>query len=800
MDAETLFYRLLKAEDETEVDGILQQAGYLNDDPDIWQPFGEYEMNFNLIGNQQADPTAALVEKVINAIDAVLMSENFKRGIDPESQQAPQSMVEAVETFFGVRDGRLENLLAKQQTALADNIHLIAVGAKKSPSYLIIDRGEGQTPDAFPETFLSLHRSNKMRIPFVQGKFNSGGTGILQFCGRRNYELIASRRHPASPSAPVDQTRDLWGFTLVRRLLPGGGRKSSVYVYLAPKRKIFSFAAEGIKVLPGGSSADNPAKPYAVELKFGTCIKLYNYRWKARSVATTEARYELERYLHSPCLPFRITETRDYKANYYSTTLSGVWVGVNLDAGDEGKKVEKGFPADGMLNLPNVGPLPYQIVLFRPDVSSRHFPHGIYFTVNGQVHGQLPANFVSANLKFDYLSDSLLVSVDSTAMNEQVREDFFMASRDRLRRNEVYYEIQEGLKEELKNHAGLREHNALRRQRDLEKALSDEREAVDFFQSLIKSDPSIASLLGLGNRLVTTTGPTDESTFAGRKFPTYFRLSKEPKAGLVKHCPVNRTVRIEFETDGENNYFTRADSPGHIEFDPPNLSLSSHLWNGEFSTRLQMPWNANVGDVVEVTVKVSDVERDVKGGPFVCKFILKGTPEVDQPTSSPGPTPKPKPKPDTNGKQATPGLGLPTIVEVRRDEWDKPLLNFNEFSAIRITHNEENGYIFYINVENTFLLTEMTRARDDDKPLMKFWFVYGLTLCAMGILQDEKRRLIHMNDERAEPENGGDEEGVENVDRVSRYCTGLSRVIVPIIRRLYRGPEAGIAHSAEYAN
>jgi hypothetical protein len=93
-------------------------------------------------------------------------------------------MSEAVEQFFGVKGGRLEDLVATEQTGLADNIHVVAVGQKTSPCYLIVDRGEGQTPAAFPDTFLSLNRSNKLRIPFVQGKFNAGGTGVLQFCGQ----------------------------------------------------------------------------------------------------------------------------------------------------------------------------------------------------------------------------------------------------------------------------------------------------------------------------------------------------------------------------------------------------------------------------------------------------------------------------------------------------------------------------------------------------------------------------------------------------------------------------------------
>ena len=67
---------------------------------------------------------------------------------------------------------------------------MIATGQKSKPCYSILDTGEGQTPEKMPETLLSLGKSNKLRIPFVQGKFNMGGTGVLQFCGEKNIQLI----------------------------------------------------------------------------------------------------------------------------------------------------------------------------------------------------------------------------------------------------------------------------------------------------------------------------------------------------------------------------------------------------------------------------------------------------------------------------------------------------------------------------------------------------------------------------------------------------------------------------------
>src|SRR5579864_7776860 len=140
MDNYKLFELLLRADDEGEVDQILTKVGYLNDDPQLWLPFGGFEMNWSQIGNQQAEPTPALVEKLINSIDAVLMAECYKAGIDPKGNKAPGSMAEAVVQFFKVKDGRLENLSASQRTALADNIHFIATGSKGSPCYVIVDK------------------------------------------------------------------------------------------------------------------------------------------------------------------------------------------------------------------------------------------------------------------------------------------------------------------------------------------------------------------------------------------------------------------------------------------------------------------------------------------------------------------------------------------------------------------------------------------------------------------------------------------------------------------------------------
>ncbi len=71
VDWEGLFEQLLRSEHEADVTRVLNKQRLLADE--LWVPVGGNENNFSVIGNQQTDATGALVEKIINAIDARLL-------------------------------------------------------------------------------------------------------------------------------------------------------------------------------------------------------------------------------------------------------------------------------------------------------------------------------------------------------------------------------------------------------------------------------------------------------------------------------------------------------------------------------------------------------------------------------------------------------------------------------------------------------------------------------------------------------------------------------------------------------
>ncbi len=72
MDNKELCVNLAKAETEKEVVDLLKQAGHWND-PKSWSFYGGDESNYSDIGNQQTKPECALVEKLINSVNASLI-------------------------------------------------------------------------------------------------------------------------------------------------------------------------------------------------------------------------------------------------------------------------------------------------------------------------------------------------------------------------------------------------------------------------------------------------------------------------------------------------------------------------------------------------------------------------------------------------------------------------------------------------------------------------------------------------------------------------------------------------------
>ena len=189
---------LMRADSEHDVIQLLKTVGYW-DNAAVWRRLGDEEYNYSTVGNQQSRAEQAIVEKLINSIDAKLMAAARidgclpKTGIEPLSPEAPRSIQEARMRFFG-RQLRDPEQLSRGITVVATAPGTPSQGYKR-PCFTIADDGEGQTPKRMPHTILSLLKGNKDKIKFAQGKFNMGGTGVLEFCGmENNLQLVISKR------------------------------------------------------------------------------------------------------------------------------------------------------------------------------------------------------------------------------------------------------------------------------------------------------------------------------------------------------------------------------------------------------------------------------------------------------------------------------------------------------------------------------------------------------------------------------------------------------------------------------
>ncbi len=816
--AKELCLSLMRADTQDEVVRLLEAPGYWEMHP-YWREFGDMENNYSTIGNQQSKPDAALVEKLVNAVDARLMNECLTRGIDPKGTKAPHSIRDAIAEFFddtttakSAFAGLVKMWTPDRRTKVAEDIVLVTTGkgAKEgNPCFSIIDRGEGQTPDTFPSTFMSLGESNKLRIPFVQGKFNMGGTGVLKFCGKRRLQLIVSRRNPAIVGdKPADSSDAQWGFTVVRRVDKGEGRRSSVYEYLAPvgvgkqclefQGKVLRFAADTLPLFPDGREA------YMKPTVWGSLVKLYEYDAQGfRSTFWSKGGLlsRMDLLLPDAALPIRIYECRKgYKGHSgsFEETLSGL--GVRLED-DKGKNLEPGFPSSAVVEVAGQK-MDATIYAFKKGKAETYRnSEGIIFTINGQTHGHLLTGFFrQKSVGHSYLADSILVMMDCGRLSNESREDLFMNSRDRLSGGELRKELEDELEDVLKHHQGLRDLRARRQEEDTTEKFEDNKPLEDILKSLIQKSPTLANLFLFGPRASNPFKPvtvkSEDKPFVGKRHPTYFKLKgKDYGSELFRETPQNQRSRILFETDAANDYFSRSTEQGELELflvttDGRTQTPAAHtmnLHNGIGTLSVRLPEDSPVGGEFTFVAVVTDPTQVT---PFENTFRIKVKPPAE-PNGGSGTRKKPPGKEPGDDRETPSGIKF-DIRLVYEPQWKDDPPHFDKFTALRIRDTGSDDapdakatYVFYVNMDNLYLKTEMKHAGTEAEAIRNR-FVYGNVLFGLALLhQDELDQKVKKSaadgDDEEEKEDG---EKMNIEDKVERVTTALAPVLLPMIESL----------------
>ena len=796
--SQELCLSLMRADSETEVIGFLRDAGYWERE-DVWRHFGDNENNWATIGNQQSRPEAALVEKLVNSVDARLVQACQEAGISPEGDRAPSTIRKAVARFFdphgnpeSSRAGLISEWSNSYRTEVAREITLAITGAKPSagyPCFTISDRGEGQTPRKFPDTLLSLHRSNKLRIPFVQGKFNMGGTGALRFCGSENLQLMVSRRNPRLISGTTASDSH-WGFTIVRRRQEGG--RSTVYSFLAPvgadqnprKGNVLNFSADALPTLPSGNSA------YARDTVWGTLIKLYEYQIKRTSHILLKDGLlgRLDLLLAEAALPIRLYECRNYKGHEgsFANNLMGFRVRLEDNRADN----LEFDPSSSDLRVLGESMTATIFAFKKGRADTYRNDEGIVFTMNGQTHGYLSTSFFRRKkVGMSYLRDSILVVVDCSGISPRAREDMFMNSRDRLADSRLRLAIEGELERLLKEHQGLRDLRERRRREEVETKVGDDKPLEDLLRSMLRDSPMLSQFFGHGQRLRNPFRPPNvppvDDPFLGKKYPTFFHFKgREPDVSLVRECQVGRRARIVFSTNAENEYFSRDIDPGQF-----NLSINTakglvdadnyvlNLDEGIANLHVQLPQEFVAGDQVAFRALTTDAAQ-IK--PFLNQFKLNLVPKTPKP---PGPPKPPRPS----------GLNLPKVIEVPEGMWQMYTPPFDERTALRIRHTGDAGvsetkeaseiYDFFVNVDNIHLkgfLKDNATLSGVGAKLVRAQFKFGLVLLGLALIRQDsyEKKMSNRNDQ----ERGDSDRNVE--DQVAEFARAAAAVLLPVIRSL----------------
>ncbi len=820
--ARKLALDLLHSDNETDVEKILRTAGLWADSA-YWRLVGDDENNFKTIGNQQARPESALVEKLVNSMDARLLDACRCAGIDPEGRDAPQSISEARTRFFS----------GVELTELARGITLAITGSRVEqtgmPCITICDTGEGQSPKSVPDTFMSIDKKNKLRIPFVQGKFNMGGTGALMFCGTKRLQLLITRRNPELVPKADSHARQ-WSITIVRRESPpeGPGQvRNSYFKYLAPfgsderhgHGDLLTFDADELAIMPERDA------PYARPMRWGSCIKLYNYDmrgFKGHIIRTGGLLPRLEVLLPEVALPVRLHECRKGfggKAASYDTNLLGLRQRLEASKSDA---LEPGYPDSLTLRVKGE-PMIARVYAFKGENADRYrSDQGVVFTINGQTHGWIPKSiFERKRVKMGRLAKSILIIVDCTNISVQTREDLFKNSRDRLSGAEIRKDIESELEDQIANHVGLRELRERRQREDVAERIQNAKPLEDILREILRRSPSLSRLLLFGQRLnrpfkeggeeSNAGGSGAEGTkgdFKGRAHPTYFRFEKRKDGEmLTRTAELERRCRFRFATDVENEYFARESNAGRFQveviegsLEGSELTTSVSLHNGVANWNVAFPSeDLAPGETLTLQFTIKD---DTLLSPFVNVAKVTLVPVINRPPGSVGAK---KERSGGNaqgsggpgsgsasssegGESDRQGLDIPTPLKVRKNSWSEH--GFNEFSACTIIDDGVSGesagrssYKFYVNVDNLYLLTDIKHGKAD-AALVETKFLFGNVLVALALLHEENSRKTNHSDTDSNADAQGNQEETSVRERIERTTRALAPFLIPMIDHL----------------
>lgn len=763
-DQKALCLSLLAAESEADVQALIDGDPLLRD-PKHWKPLDGRETNFNVMSNQASDGGKALTELMTNMVDAVLMRHAHEKGIDPKGPSAPKTMYEAIDKLIKpLRGGKLVNLDPRDpwlRDFAQKNLVIGVTGAKSKkeglPCYTFADNGEGQRPEDFERTFLSLKEGNKASIQFVQGKYNMGSSGVLSYCGTRWFKLIVSRRHDRSGP---------WGWTLMRRRPSTGDRMPVAEYFVMPDGKIPSFEADELYPL---QRADG--KRYdRMHLASGTIIKLYDYQVGAKFSGFKGAREALNENLVETMLPFRLLDLRqkpdktrggDRAEGVDPRPFYGMEflllrshredehdVEEDAAAGSERKHVQT-------IESPGLGKITVSAIPLKRELPGWLKPtstnNRVFHAVNGQVQFKQTRGYLSQSCGLSALKDRVVIIVDASELSFAAHNDVWKGDREHIRNTIVGEIYKEKVTEAIRASSVLQEMQQQIAREELDRAAKTERN--DLFQKLVDADRTLADLLSDRDPVIFVPSAggsggkeAGKGEFEGKYSPTFLRL-EEKLRDKVLDVPLNRARPVAARTDAENGYLRRAENCGVLTVNEEvrsRFTTRVQLHDGRLTVFLEpVPGRVGAGDAFECRLTLLDPAM-----PEPLKVSLSIRVTEDEKSE---PKPKPKAKPPSpkagdgngvpnGGGKPSPTHGLPRYVLLTRDgrtigeqetqQWPE---GYDENDGGETQDLGEGGLLYKVNYDNVYHMKYRAGQRGDvAKDVVTEKYILGMRILMMG--------------------------------------------------------------------
>ena len=513
-----------------------------------WWPLGDRVANASNV-HVLTEPGPALVERVTNAIDAMLELRHREVG-SPEP--GPSSPKQASEEWFGIKGGTLNRAKDNQAiNTLGPNVRVDVFdsGQPRRPTVTVTDRGVGQHPEDLPLTILSLGASNKIGRQYLCGAYGQGGSATFAWC---EYTIIVSRRRPEHSGGRPD----LVGWTIVRR-----------YDDIDLKLYTYQYLVTESETIP----ACSPSGLSQVDFEYGTYIAHISYELGRLSALWSIVGYRyLNNLLFDPVLPYTIHDHREPQpqdrhmygsrgrlaaapveyANEYVADLGidgslsiRYWVFRERKKSQEEDTSESGVNIDSYVEFAG---------------SSRT----VVVTLNGQRHAYLDRSFVKNATRYPLLSDTLLVQVECDQLSRLRKKDLFPATRSGIVAGEERLEvIERSVQQALE---GDRELNHLEQVRVQRRLAAVDEESEKKVRRLLDQLISISRPL-VGPGAATRGGdgqvPSGTEKFKAKDPPTFFKFAEERET--VRLQAGERRV-VDIITDGPNDMLTRKKRKGRL--------------------------------------------------------------------------------------------------------------------------------------------------------------------------------------------------------------------------------------------